>query len=510
MDRRKFISIASTAIGAAGIPAGSHAASGITETDAPKSHATAERQRKPNVLILMSDQHKRSCMGVCGDAVAVTPNLDQLASESVRFTNAYCTNPVCAPSRASIMTGLYTHHLETRDNTTSFSPKHKTFAHHFSQAGYLSALIGKMHFVDAQTHGFNYKLEFNDWWQYLGPKVHLYADELGRPNSGAGLPQIDSLWQEEGDPWKGCRRPDGRLGSVAVGRPSELLEEDHFDNFVARESVRFLEDYARSNEPFLLVSSFLKPHDPFMPAKRFAEMFQAEQMKLSPTWGKADLQHMPERVRRSIEECSWTPELLEAQAARERMAYYYGNLAQMDDCAGRVLSALHRLGLDQNTIVIYTSDHGEMLGDLGLWNKFQFYEGSCGVPLTIRMPGSSPAVCEQPLSLISLASTLADLCGVPMAGTSDGKSFADLVLHPDRAGKYGPVFAEYSLGNDSAKYMVRDGNMKYTHWVHDMGELYDVHVDPQEMRNLAGQPEYRATVKKLREILFSWHLPVET
>ena len=510
MDRRKFISIASTALGAAGLPADSVAASNAMEAGARRSHATAEQGRRHNVVILMSDQHKRSCMGVSGDTVAVTPNLDRLAGESVRFTNAYCTNPVCAPSRASILTGLYTHHLETRDNATPFSPKHKTIAHHFSQAGYLSALVGKMHFVDAQTHGFNYKLEFNDWWQYLGPKVHLYADELGRANSGAGLPQIDSLWQEEDDPWKGHREPDGRIGSVAVGRPSELREEDHFDNFVARESVRFLEDYATSNEPFLLVSSFLKPHDPFMPAKRFAEMFQATQMKLSPTWGNADLSHLPERVRRSIQECPWTPELLEAPAARERMAYYYGNLAQMDDCAGQVLRALDRLGLDQNTIVVYTSDHGEMLGDLGLWNKFQFYEGSCGVPLTIRMPGGAPAICDEPLSLISLTSTLADLCGVPMPGQSDGKSFAELVRRPDRAWKYGPVFAEYSLGNDSAKYMVRDRNMKYTYWVDDMEELYDLHADPDEMRNLAGQPEHQAAVKQLREILFAWHSPAET
>ena len=309
MDRRNFLSIASAALSAVGIHVGSFTASTTTAADAHRSKATKEQRRRPNVLILMSDQYKRSGMGVCGDSVAVTPNLDRLASESVRFTTAYCTNPVCTPSRASIMTGLYTRHLETRGNAKPFSPKRKTIAGHFNSADYISALMGKMYFVDAQTHGFNYKLEFNDWWQYLGPKVNLYAYELGRPNSGAGLPQIDRIWQEEGDPWKEHRKLDGRLGSVAVCRPSELQEEDHFDNFVARESVGFLEDYASSNEPFLLISSFLKPHDPFMPAKCFVEMFQAPQMKLSPTWGNADLQHLPERVCRSIEDCPRTPEL---------------------------------------------------------------------------------------------------------------------------------------------------------------------------------------------------------
>ena len=197
------------------------------------------------------------------------------------------------------MTGLYTFNLETCHDAKSyaFSPKHKTIAHQFGTAGYLTALIGKMHFADAQTHGFDYMLEFNDWWQYLGPKTKLYADELGHPNSGgAGLPQIECLWNEEGDPWKGHRTADGRLGTVAVGRPSLLDEADHFDNFVARESVRFLENYAHADEPFLLVTSFLKPHDPFMPATRFAEMYRAEDMQLPSTWHRTDLTNIPAEV----------------------------------------------------------------------------------------------------------------------------------------------------------------------------------------------------------------------
>ena len=509
MDRRKFLSATTGALGALGLHATRGAAQSAAITGDPGAAASKAPGPMPNVLILMSDQHKRTCMGVAGDAVAVTPNLDRLARESVRFTNAYCTNPVCAPSRASILTGLYTHHLESRGNAKPFSPKHKTIAHYFGSAGYMTALVGKMHMVDAQTHGFAYKLEFNDWLQYLGPKVHLYADELGGPNSGAGLPEIESLWREEGDPWKGHRTPDGRLGSVAVGCPSLMDEQDHFDNFVARESIHFLEDYARANEPFLLVASFLKPHDPFMPAKRFAEMFQPEQMKLPATWGKADLAHLPRPVRRSIEQCRWTPELLQAPEARKRMAYYYGSLAQMDDCAGQVLGALTRLGLDRNTIVVYTSDHGEMLGDLGLWNKFQFYEGSCGVPFLVRMPGAAPSICPQPVSLISLTSTLADLCRVPVTGPNDGKSFANLVRQPDSPAQYGPVFAEYDLGLNTAKYMVRDGDYKYTFWVHDIDELYNLHTDPEEMHNLASLPEYQETVAKLKQELFAWHRPAE-
>ena len=503
MDRRKFLSMAATTLGAAAVSTDCSAAT------TPQPAAETAPHRRPNVLILMADQHKRSCMGVAGDKVAVTPSLDALARESVRFTNAYCTNPICAPSRASIMTGLYSHNIETRGNSTPFAAKHKTIAHHFSSAGYITSLVGKMHFVDAQTHGFDYKLEFNDWLQYLGPKAKLYADELGRGNSGAGLPEIETLWQGEGDPWKGVRTPDDRKGSVAVGRPSLMDERDHFDNFVARESVKFLENYSTGDEPFLLVTSFLKPHDPFMPATRFADMFQPDEMQLPDTWHKADVQNLPKEIQNSIRTNVYTPELDDAEGARKRIAYYYGNLAQMDDCAGQVLAALKRLGLDQNTIVFYTSDHGEMLGDLGLWNKFQFYEGSCGIPLSVRLPGAPAAVCNNPVSLVSLTATVADLCGVPTTGPIDGKSFANLVHHPASHEPHGPVFAEFNLGSRGAKYMVRDGDFKFTYWVHDIPELYDLGSDPSEMHNLANDPAHKATADRLKATLFAWHRPEE-
>ncbi|MGH9345506.1 MAG: sulfatase family protein, partial [Terriglobia bacterium] len=304
MDRRDFLAGAAVATLSAAVRAGAQPA------DLDNTQPELQKGRRPNVLLFMSDQHKSSCMGAAGDPVAVTPNLDAFARESVRFTSVYCTNPVCGPSRASMLTGLFNHHLgDPGGHNYTYAPRYQTMPGRFSRAGYLTGLIGKMHFGDAQLHGFDYQLEFNDWFQYLGPKIKLYADEMGRPGSGAGLPQILGLW-DKGDPWKGLREPDGRLGPVAVGRPSVMEEEDHFESFVADETVHFLETYAEGDQPFFLVSSFLKPHDPFMPAKRFAEMFPPEQMKLSPTWGKADLDNIPRRVRVAIESCHYTPELL--------------------------------------------------------------------------------------------------------------------------------------------------------------------------------------------------------
>ncbi|HEU4635497.1 MAG TPA: sulfatase-like hydrolase/transferase [Edaphobacter sp.] len=465
-------------------------------------------KRRPNVLLLMADQHKRSCMGAYGDPVARTPNLDRLAAGSTRFTQAYCTNPVCTPSRASIMTGLYSHHLEAQNNTTPYSPKHRTIAHHFNAAGYMTALIGKMHWVDAQSHGFEYRLEFNDWYQYLGPKIQLYADELGRPNSGSGLPEIDDLWRDHGDPWKGHRKLDDRKGSVAVGRVSLLPEEDHFDSFVARESVRFLRNFGQADQPFLLVSSFLKPHDPFMPAERFAKMFEPEQMTLPASWGKADKSKLPNEVRRSIDYNGPTPELADPAEAKKRIALYYANLAQMDDCLGKVVREISELGLENDTIICYTSDHGEMLGELGLWQKFQFYEGSCGIPLMIRVPGRSASVCEEPVSLVSLATTLTDLAGVPLLTTNDGTSLRS-VMQPSKGHVAAPVFAEFALNTKGAKTMIRDGEWKYTLWENDIPELYNLRSDPMELRNLAALPEHQSRTEDLKQKILRWRqLPI--
>src|SRR5579875_667863 len=450
---------------------------GLATSSAAARWSASRRGRSSghkNLLIIMADQHKRDCLGIAGDPVARTPNLDAFARSAVRFTRAYCANPVCTPSRASLLTGLYTHHHQTWNNATPWPASHQTIAHYFSRAGYFTGLIGKMHFVDAQTHGFDYKLDFNDWFQFLGPKTKLYADELSRPNSGAGMP-----------------------------------EQDHFESFVARESVRFLRRYGHRDQPFLLICSFLKPHDPFMPAARFANMFRAEDMRLPDTWGQVNLSEVPSEVRRSILHNDPTPELRDPEQARRRIAFYYGNLAQMDDCAGIVLRELKLLGLEDETIVIYTSDHGEMLGEHGLWQKFQFYESSVGVPLMIRVPGISPGICQDPVSQVSILPTVAEFCGVPLPSPLDGDSFADQVLRPDTH-RNRLIFAEYNLRTPHAKYMIRSGDYKYTFWTHDMPELYNLRNDPQEMINLALRPAYKETVGEMKEKLFAWYKPPET
>ncbi len=470
--------------------------------------ASAQGRRKKNVLLLMSDQHRRDCLGIAGNRFAHTPNLDALAASGMRFGSAYCSNPVCTPSRASLLTGLYTHHHRAWNNSTPWPFEQKTAAHYFNAAGYMTALIGKMHFVDAQTHGFDYRIDFNDWYQYLGPKTKLYADELSRPNSGSGLPQIDDLWRGEGDPWKGARTLDSRKGAVAVGRASQIPERDHFDNFIARETVRFLKNHGK-RQPFFAICSCLKPHDPFMPAPRFASMFRPEDMQLPRTWGKVDLSQVPNEVRNSIQVNGPTPELKDPDQARQRIAMYYANVAQLDDALGQVLKALRELELENDTIVLYTADHGEMLGDHGLWQKFQFYEGSCGVPLIVRAPGFTVtgSQCAMPVSQVQILPTLAEMCDVSVPQL-DGPSFLPQLRDPSAVGNL-PIFSEFNLQTPQAKYMLRRDGFKYTFRVNDMPELYDMRKDPEEMTNLALKPEYGNRVSQMRRELFAWYTPPE-
>src|SRR5581483_8266412 len=249
-----------------------------------------------NVLLLMCDQHTRAALGAAGSRVAKTPNLDALARSGVLFNSAYCTDPVCIPSRASMLTGLYPHKLLPY-NTWPYEKE--TAAHYFHRAGYMTGVIGKMHFLDGQTHGFDFKLDFNDWHQYLGPKTKLVAEEIYYPDSGCGLPQIPDLWKESGDPWLGTINRDDREGLAPVGRISALREEDHFESFVSRELIRFLKTFGRRH-PFFLVGSLLKPHAPFMPAERFGNMFHPNDMQLPASWGKVNLPSAPKYVQESI------------------------------------------------------------------------------------------------------------------------------------------------------------------------------------------------------------------
>jgi choline-sulfatase len=506
LNRREF-----SAMLAGSLLAGGSAAQAATGMQSEGS-AKPDRTKKPkNILLMMSDQHRPASLSINGNTPARTPNLDALARSGVRFDHAYSTCPVCAPSRASLLTGLWMHNHGVMFNESAWPYEHKTIAHHLGRAGYITSLIGKMHFVDAQTHGFDYHLDFNDWMQYLGPKTNIFADEIGnRPSSGSGLPQIDDLWRESGDPWTGNVVDDGRLGLLAPGGVSKLEEQDHFESFVTRESIRFLKHYAKREEPFFLISSYLKPHDPFFPAQRFYLQFEADQMKMPDTWGKVNMATVPKSIRESIENPWIEPELDKStENAKKHMALYYASLMQMDDNVGQMLKALKDLGLEDDTIVLYVSDHGEMLGEHGLWQKTVFYEESVGVPFIMRAPGVTTENTRSatPVSLVSVVPTLLDLCGVDIPVGLDGESLTP-DLHTPQQTRETVVYSEYGLHSKYAKAMLRAGDFKYMTYAHDApDQMFNLREDPEEMNNLAIQPAFAAKAAEMKTKLDTWHAP---
>ena len=476
-----------------GIPLASAAA-----TAAPQSDGSSEE--KPNVVILISDQHRPDLMTCAGDDLVPTPEIDRIAERGVRFERAYCPYPVCTPSRMSFLTGLHAHHHGVLGNNP-YEPMNwrtRTMGHLFRDHGYLTGLIGKMHFGDAQTHGFDYRLGFNDWLMYLGPDVGLYANEIASypgyfdtvHDSGSGFPAVQDLW-EGPSPWVGHVTQKKHLAS-------DIEPERQFDAFVARESSKFIRRFR--DEPFFLVSGFLKPHAPFFPPAGFAERYPAQDVRLPPP---GDLSQYPKHIQDAAARyASYGEEQL-----RLIRAGYLGNVSFADTCVGTVYRTLEEEGLIDNTIVIYTSDHGEMGGEHGLFQKFVFFEPSMSVPLIVSYPKKLPAgkVSAALIEYMGIYPTLAELAGLPAPENLDTSSFAPYLRDPDDAGPEA-AFGEFALAR-APRYTVRTDRYKYNFNDGDIAELYDLEADPAERVNRASDPGLRRVRDGLHERLIAWYDP---
>ncbi|MCL4544139.1 MAG: sulfatase-like hydrolase/transferase [Chloroflexi bacterium] len=457
-------------------------------------------QRSLNILWITSDQHSSHALGCYGNSVVQTPALDALAAQGMAFDQHYCSYPVCVPARFTMMTGLYAHHHGAATNSEPLPLRVRTVAHHFAHAGYVTAWIGKMHPVDGQTHGFDYLMDFGAYYDYLGPKQRVFTYGMGAEDSGCGSPWL-TIFREhpnERSPWVPADLP--RHNDTLEVR--ELLAEpDHFESFVAREMVRFLEQYG--GEPFFAVASFLKPHNPFSPPAEFAALYDPaamplpEQRVLPPT----PLPHQVSTHRYPFVGTAGGDAWLQ-----RFIAAYYGNVSHMDACAGRIVAALDRLGLAERTLVVYTTDHGEMLGEQGLRGKFCFYEGSARLPLIARLPGTIPAGVrtEALVDQADFVPTFLDLAGIEPAPRSqplDGASFAPVLRDPASVGKPA-AFGEYSLQRQPF-YLWRTGPWKYVRYTAPgvPEELYDLSSDPKEQHNCAELPDWQVVLRQLRSEL---------
>ena len=408
-----------------------------------------------------------------GSTGAHTPTIDRLAAEGVVFASAYSNSPLCAPARFAMMSGQLNSKIGAYDNASEFSSTIPTFAHHLRSAGYQTSLIGKMHFVGAdQLHGYEERLT-----------TDIYPADFGwTPN-----------WEDE----------EGRfdwwfhnLDSVVHAGVADASNQLDYDDDVGHHTIRKIRDLARTDDPrpWMVTASFTHPHDPYVARQEFWDLYDHDAIAApsvgAPTDG--DVDPHSRRLRHVI--AADVTEVTDDQIRNARHAYL-ANCSYVDHWIGKVLATLEHHGLDENTVVVFTADHGDMLGERGLWYKMCFFEHATRVPLIVHQPGRFAARrVATHTSLIDIAPTLIDLAGAVVPDGLDGASLVPLAAGGDeQPGR--TVIGEYlGEGAISPVFMMRQGPLKFVWSEPDPPQLYDLVTDPSELTNLATDPGWSDTV----------------
>lgn len=414
--------------------------------------ATAFAANNYNVVLLMTDEHNPRIMGCAGDSLVKTPTLDGLAASGVRFTAAYCQNPVCTPSRVALASGRMPSNVGTFGNgNTQQYQNITTLADIFVQAGYRSVWFGKTH------------------W---------------------GNPRFQN---PPGD------RPDFEKREKTLGRlPQESAVstwpvEENTDHATVDEALAFLDQ--NKGRKFFLGVSLIKPHFPFTIQQKYYDLYKGK-LGLPRASQKtiAELPALAKKERETYNHAGATEE-----EVRRSRALYYGMVTYADEELGRVVKKLEQLGLRENTIIVYTSDHGEMLGERGIWYKNTFYEPSAGIPFIWSFPPALPRgkVVSAPAMNMDVLPTLADLCGLPKPAGLEGSSLVPLMLGRDD-GRTRFALSESYRGNFAGR-MIRTPKWKYFFYTTGEEFLYDLEADPYEETNLASDPLQRKTADELKQ-----------
>src|SRR3954469_17520947 len=442
--------------------------------------------RRPNILIFMADPLTPGVLSAYGGGPAKTPNIDALTNNGVIFDSAYCNSPLCAPSRYVFMSGRLPSAIGAYDNSAEFPSDVPTFAHYLRHAGYQTILAGKMHFCGPdQLHGFEQRLT-----------TDIYPADFG--------------WTPDWDRFG--YRPSWyhNMSSVTDAGLCIRTNQLDFDEEVAFVSRQKLYDIARRRDerPFCMVVSMTHPHDPYAITREYWDRYSDDEIDL-PRVKVAPDQYDPHSLRlRYI--CDMDNAHITEQHIRTARHAYYGAVSFIDDQIGRVLQALRDTGQDDNTIVVLLSDHGEMLGERGLWYKMSFFEPACRIPLIVHAPGRfAPHRVSQVASLLDILPTLAHLSSAqePPAYASpiDGQSLLPLLQGDTGSGE---VLGEYlAEGAIAPIVMIRRGSEKFIHSPVDPDQLYDLSDDPDELVNLAAVPAAADTVAAYQsEIAQRWNL----
>ncbi|WP_250501101.1 choline-sulfatase [Caballeronia sp. GAWG1-5s-s] len=439
-------------------------------------------EAKQNILVLMADQLTPFALAAYGNRVTKTPHIDALARRGVVFESAYCASPLCAPSRFSLLAGKLPSKIGAYDNAAEFPSETLTFAHYLRAEGYRTILSGKMHFCGAdQLHGFEERLT-----------TDIYPADFG--------------WTPD---WRDFEtRPSWyhNMSSVIDAGPCVRTNQLDFDDEVTFTARQKLFDLARERQagkdarPFLMVASLTHPHDPYAIPRKYWDMYRDEDVDMPLHRDSLEASDPHSRRLRHVYEADRTPPT--DQQIRNARRAYYGAVSYVDDQFGAILEALEQAGLADDTTIIVTSDHGEMLGERNLWYKMTFFEGGCRVPLIVHRPGRFEAhrVADS-VSHLDLLPTLVDLAGNDQPrdwpDAIDGRS---LMPHLKGTGGHDEAIGEYlAEGAIAPIVMIRRGAYKFIHTKVDPDQLYDLEADPFERSNLAEDERHRALVAAFRE-----------
>jgi choline-sulfatase len=443
---------------------------------APSGPADSLRAR--NVVFIMGDDHAAGVMGAYGNPLVRTPNLDRLAAQGARFERAYANSPVCTPSRQSILTGKLPHAAGVTLLRTPLAEGQVTIAEHLQARGYRTAAIGKMHFNSSLPHGFGVREDRADHRAYL---------EAAGAEVPAGV--------RTKPPWRPFRDP-ARVWLNADALPAPYTDRDAEGTFFAHQAIDFIE--ANASAPFCLWVSFYEPHSPFDFPVEYAGRYDPQAMPLPPT---------------GPDDARWMPAVFAGLTDEEKrgiVAAYYTSVEYLDKNVGLVLEAIDRLGLAENTLVVYVGDHGYLLGDHGRFEKHMMWEPAVRAPLLIRAPGLTPRVTGALVEFVDLVPTILDVLQAPPMDGVQGRSLVPLLegrteRHRDA------VFSEFLPDNkamvrtDRWKYVfstgARDLAMGYETGRGPVGiehRLYDTVADPMEHHDLAGDPRYAGVLKTLQ------------
>jgi choline-sulfatase len=440
---------------------------------------------KPNLLIVMADQLTARALPAYGNRIAHTPHIDALAERGVVFRSAYCNSPLCAPSRYAFLSGRLPSAIGAYDNAAELGASVPTFAHYLRLGGYRTVLAGKMHFCGPdQLHGFEARLT-----------TDIY------PADFAWTP--DWLSFEERPSWYHS------VDSVTQAGPCVRTNQIDFDEEVVFRARRELYDIARGQDarPFCLVVSLTHPHDPFAIPHQYWNRYRADEIDMPRVQlAVEDLDPHSQRLRHV---CGMDLQQVTAEQVRAARHAYYGAVSFVDDQVGALLEALRATGMAERTLVLLTSDHGEMLGERGLWYKMSFFEPACRIPLIVSGPGLfQPATVESSVSLIDVLPTLAEVAGdgkAPVyASPIEGRS---LLGHLARRGGHDEVLGEYlAEGALAPIVMIRSDRYKFIHSPADPDQLYDVREDPDELHNLAEDGDSQVLERLRAQARRTWSL----